>query len=134
MTVKSLKHLKLISKKTKRGPVRIKTSLLSLDGRTHFAPFDIEMIESNEQCSIFIRVYATLNTPGAEVLTLSYIDKKTSREYEGAFDELYVLPKKFKNMSVEEKKKYIKTEICNSKKSLEDFITKITQSTLKKSA
>ena len=90
---------------------------LDADPRLGVAPRHVDVIYppkgSDRTGPVFMaKIYSLLDTPGAELMSISCLDKKRDLEFEMRFDERFPVPMWFKTMSDEQRVAYARDQIA----------------------
>lgn len=79
------------------------SSALQADARVKAPPRFVGIVQEGEGVVYMAKIYATLDTPGSELMTISCVRKNELTEHEMRFDERYPISLTFRKQSDEER-------------------------------
>jgi hypothetical protein len=84
--------------------------LLGSDPRITAAPRHVEVVHKGERVYI-VKIYPGLETPGAELMTVSCVVREGKAEFEMRFDERFAMSFRFKTQSDAERVAFARDQI-----------------------
>lgn len=85
--------------------------VLKCDHRVDIAPRHVGTVHKSASAIYIVKIYALLETPGSELMTISRINPKTQEECEFRFDERFAVSLRFRKQTDEERVAYAKEQI-----------------------
>lgn len=97
--------------KCKKSQRHIFSNLLENDPRVGVAPRHVAVVHEGQDLVYMVKIYASFETPGSELMTVSRVGKDAQTEIEMRYDEKYPISFGFKKQSDEERVKIAKDQI-----------------------
>src|SRR5690349_12610645 len=88
-----------VASKGKNQKKHVFSEALRSDPRIASVPRRIEVVHQVEKALFFVKIYANLEIPGSELMTVSCVDPSQKTEVEMRFDERYPISIQFRTQT-----------------------------------